>query len=321
MTRLVNIAGYHSDNNVRERLTQSKEMAEKAGWSHYMNDAPVRKELLDLAYEVKKVLPNVTFLPVDWTRINYNGTVLTIYTDLSICMEGFPYDVGRINYDDNTVRRSGADMTYGVYSRRIANAKFSPHREQHRMIMSTDIKKAVKNVCKYVVPYNTKELAQAFYDGFKTNVDKPLGKVKGALQEHVRNLGGNTNLFVEELLHLNAMGVKFKTQDFKQASEGLEEKYQAYKAELDRKINGVFVRTYMVGDTPHVSLLEVPKVRELYAWKPLPDTEVVDKPLAELDETNAGTISVLSILNNQQYVDHVGMKLDANHFWIEKEIV
>jgi hypothetical protein len=42
------------------------------------------------------------------------------------------------------------------------------------------------------------------------------------------------------------------------------------------------------------------------------------KPVEEMPEDIVGAVSVLSILSNNQYVQNVGMKMDSNHFWIER---
>jgi hypothetical protein len=53
-------------------------------------------------------------------------------------------------------------------------------------------------------------------------------------------------------------------------------------------------------------------------WNAKIDMPTTDKPVSELPEDAVGSISVLSILENDQYVADVGMKLDSNHFWIQK---
>jgi hypothetical protein len=255
--------------------------------------------------------------------VGYNNQTVMIFNELSVCMDGYPFDIGRINYDDNAVRRSNsATKTLGVYSRKIRNAKFAVHRNQYHMIMSSDVKKAVKNACKYFVPYSTKDLAQAYYSPMKQNVEKSFTAVRSKLNNHlapIASVSNGYNIYVEELLNLKAQGVKFKTQAFKEVAEGLEEVYTEYATEKNRKIDGMFVRTYMVGDVPHVSLYPVKNIKDTHDWKDLPQETTTDKPLAELDQEYVGSVSVLSILTNNQYVDNVGMKMDSNHFWIQKD--
>jgi hypothetical protein len=317
--RLVNIEQYHEDQSVAKRIASSKEEAAKAQWLHYFDGIPMEKELVEFACELRQAMPNLTFLPIDWTRVGYNNTTVMIFNELSVCMDGYPFDIGRINYSDNAVKRGGGDKTLSVYSRKIHNAKYAVHRNQYHMIMSSDIKKAVKNACKYFVPYSTKDLAQAYYSPMKQNVEKSYTQARSKLNNHLAPLGSNYNIYAEELLNLKAQGVKFKTQTFREVAEGLEEVYTAYATEKNRKIDGMFVRTYMVGDVPHVSLYPVKNIKDTHDWKDLPQAETTDKPLAELDQEYVGSVSVLSILTNNQYVDNVGMKMDGNHFWIQKD--
>jgi hypothetical protein len=324
MSRLVNIAGYHADQRVREQKEQMIVKAKEIGWKHFVQDFPVSYDLMEFANAVKDVMPNVTFLPVDAEHISLpvpnspNQQRFRIYNELSIVMDGYPFDLGRINFKDNAVKSNGTHTnTYGVYSRKIANAKYGTHRTQHNMIMSNDMKKAVKNVCKYVIPYSTRELAQAFYDNMQNHVGRIADKAQRALKDHCHPLGYNYQEVAEEIMHIKSQGIKFKNQLFINVAEGIEDVYTTYIQETTRKIGGTFVRIYKVGDQPYVSLQEIDDFRK-HVWNTKIDMPTTDKPVSELPEDAVGSISVLSILENDQYVADVGMKLDSNHFWIQR---
>ena len=185
------------------------------------------------------------------------------------------------------------------------------------MIMSNDMKKAVKNACKYVMPYSTRELAQAFYDNMQHEVGRIADKAQRALKDHCHPLGYNYQEVAEEIIALKSKGISFTTNRFKEVAEGIEDLYTTYLQETTRKIGATFVRIYKVGDQPHVSLQEIPDFKN-HSWKATMDIPSVDKPVSELPEDMVGSISVLSILENNHYVPDVGMKLDANHFWVQK---
>jgi hypothetical protein len=321
MSRLVNIAGYHADQRVREQKELMIAKAKEVGWEHFVQDFPVHKELMEFATAVKDVMPNVTFIPVEADYVSVppssNTLRIRIYNEVSIVMDGYPFDLGRINYKDNAVKSGNSDYTFGVYSRKIANAKYGTHRTQHNMIMSNDMKKAVKNVCKYVIPYSTRELAQAFYDNMQNHVGRIADKAQRALKDHCHPLGYNYQEVAEEIMHIKSQGIKFKNQLFINVAEGIEDVYTTYIQETTRKIGGTFVRIYKVGDQPYVSLQEIDDFRK-HVWNTKIDMPTTDKPVSELPEDAVGSISVLSILENDQYVADVGMKLDSNHFWIQR---
>jgi len=325
MTRLVNIAQYHADQRVREQKEQMIAKAKEVGWTNFVQDLPVNYDLMEFATAVKDVMPNITFLPLEQEYVQVdnkdNGVAthrIRIYNELAIVMDGYPFDLGRINFKDNSVRSTDSPTsTFGVYSRKISNAKYGTHRTQHNMIMSNDIKKAVKNVCKYVMPYSTRELAQAFYDGMQNNVGKILEKTQRDLRNHCQPLGYNYDEVASEIIALKAKGMTFNTPQFKAVAEGIEGLYEAYKQESNRKISATFVRIYKVGDQPYVSLQEIDDFKK-HVWNASIDMPTTDKPVSELPEDAVGSISVLSILENNQYVDNVGMKLDSNHFWIQR---
>jgi len=325
MSRLVNIAGYHADQRVREQKEQMIAKAKEVGWEHFVQDFPVSYDLMEFANAVKDVMPNVTFLPVDAEHISLpvpnssNQQRIRIYNEVSIVMDGYPFDIGRINFKDNAVKSSdkAPTNTFGVHSRKIHNAKYATHRSQYNMIMSNDIKKAVKNVCKYIMPFSTRELAQAFYDNMQNHVSSISEKAQRALKNHCHSLGYNYQEVAEEIMYLKSQGIKFKNQLFINVAEGIEDLYTTYQQETARKIGATFVRIYKVGDQPYVSLQEIDDFKK-HVWNAKIDMPTTDKPVSELPEDMVGSISVLSILENDNYVADVGMKLDSNHFWIQK---
>jgi len=321
MARLVNIAQYHADQRVREQKEQMIIKAKEVGWEHFVQDFPVHKELMEFANAVKDAMPNVTFIPVEADYVSVppssNTQRIRIYNEVSILMDGYPFDIGRINYKDNAVKSGNTDYTYGVYSRKIHNAKYGTHRTQFNMIMSNDMKKAVKNACKYIMPYSTRELAQAFYDNMQNHVGRIVDKAQRALKDHCHPLGYNYHEIAEEIMYLKSQGVKFKNKIFTDVADGIEDLYTTYQQETTRKIGATFVRIYKVGDQPYVSLQEVPDFKN-YSWNTKIDIPTTDKPVSELPEDMVGSISVLSILENNHYVADVGMKLDGSHFWIQK---
>ena len=326
MSKLVNIAKYKADKSAREQREGMTATAKECGWKYWLEDIPVSGDLMNFANAVKDVMPNLTFLPVDteYKEIRVVESVegstkrLRVYNELALCMEGNPFDLGRINFKDNSVGKGIKESTYGVYSRKIQNAKYGTHRSQFNMIMSSDVGKAVKNVSKYVVPYSARELAQAFYDPMVRNVAHVLQGVENKARDHVGQLRHDWNSMLTEIRALKAKGVEFITPEFKRIAESVDDVYGAYESEKVRKISALFVRFHMIGDETFVTLQEAINVRDNYQEIKLGENTYATVPVSELPEDIVGSVSVLNILNNEQYVANVGMKLDNNHFWIER---
>jgi hypothetical protein len=72
-----------------------------------------------------------------------------------------------------------------------------------------------------------------------------------------------------------------------------------------------------VGDESYVTLQEATDIKT--SWdKVKVDATTVGYKASELPQDVMGAVSVLSILTDGQYVANVGMRVDDNHFWIER---
>ena len=324
MSRLVNIAKYKADKGVAEQRNQMIQAAKDIKWTNWLDDIPVSHDLLQFANAVRDVMPNLTFLPVDTEYISMpvpnspNQQRFRLYNELALCMEGNPFDIGRINFKDNSVGKGTKESTFGVYSRKIQNAKYGTHRTQFNMIMSTDVNKAVKNVSKYVVPYTAKELAQAFYDPMVRNVNNVLQNVESKARDSVGQLRHDWNSMLIEIRALKAKGVEFVTPAFNHVAGVVDDVYGVYEAEKARKVTATFVRFHKIGDETFATIQEADDLRGHNYEPKLDAASSKTLPVSELPEDIVGGVSVLNILNNEQYVANVGMKLDSNHYWIER---
>jgi len=115
---------------------------------------------------------------------------------------------------------------------------------------------------------------------------------------------------MREIRSLTLQGVEFKSQEFQEASNQCVELLDQYEEENRRKIELLFVRVRNVGDEQYV---DVSGDLETYATNDL-RTYRID----ELPQDIAGSIAVLSILEEGQYVARVGRKVDDNMYWIER---
>ena len=121
-----------------------------------------------------------------------------------------------------------------------------------------------------------------------------------------------------EIRALKAKGVEFTTPEFKRIAEDVDDVYGAYESEKARKVGALFVRFHKIGEETYVTLQEAMDIRGNYQEIKLGENTYATVPVSELPEDIVGSVSVLNILNNEQYVANVGMKLDNNHFWIER---
>lgn len=326
--RLVNINGFLADQHQREKLTALTTKATESGWASFYNGIPCVPQLKEFAEAILNVMPSVKLLPIDEGYVqlpvhDVNGVYQTtknvrVYNEFAVYLEEFPFDIGRISYKDNGARKKDV-MTYGVYSRKIRNAKYAHHRDQHHIVTATDVKKALKNVSKYLMPYSTQELAQAFYEPIVSNVAKAGDALTREIRTKAEPLAYAHEELAREIAYLKEQGVQFKSAKFRQVAESLGDVVERYEAEKGRSTGAIFVRFYEVGGQTLFSTQQVIEVKKNYN-QPCNSAEqrIEGKPVAEIPEDIMSAVSVLSILNNNQYVANVGMKLDEKHFWIER---
>jgi hypothetical protein len=234
-------------------------------------------------------------------------------------MDDFPFDMGRIGWADNAVNGKG-DYSYSVYSRKISNAKYATHRDQHYMIMTKDMDKAVKNARKHLVPYTTRELAQAFYEPLHNQVSKVLEHVKHKMYNGAREVSNAHMSILQEIRFLKKQGVEFTTPEFRELAGKVDQLIEDYEEQEKRKVSAFFVRFRQVGDSTYADLQEVLDVRDIRwdAKMNTTGTQALTYLVNELPQDIAGQIAVLNILEDDGYVANVGMKIDDSTYWVER---
>ncbi len=321
MAKLRRVNGMLSDKNLTEKVDRAKETSKKASWVHWYDGYPVPEQMIEFLKLLKQQMPRINIYPYNLIRtdLEYHEDdvrgVAYIFDEFSILMDGYPFDLGRVGFKDYSAK--GGDNSYGVYSRKISNTKFAQHRDQHNMVMSSDAKKAVKNASKYIVPYTNVELAKAYYSDIQSNVVDVHNKAQGRMYQLSRDISNDRNAILAEVLHLKKMGVSFKTEVFQKVADVIEEFMSEAMAEQKRKVQCVFVRFRKIGDDTYADIQEADDVRN-NSVKLVPSSPTVTYAMSELPEDIVGSISVLNILNDGQYVAKVGMKIDDLTFWVER---
>jgi hypothetical protein len=315
-TKIANLSKLMGNKDQNERVKLVTEKAVAAGYTEFLDGVPVSKELLGFTQALKKAMPKVKFFPHTFGYLN--NPQIHVCDEMFVYMDDFPCDLGRISWADNGVK--SGDCTYGVYSRKIRNDKYATHRNQHHMVMTNDLDKAVKNARKHLVPYTTRELAQVFYEPLHEKVSRVLDQVKTKAHEGARNIVNNRMAILQEIEFLRKQGVQFVTPEFRELSENIEQLLGDYREQEARKVSAVFVRFKQIGDTTYADLQEVHNVREI-RWDVkmnTTDAQAISCPADELPQDIAGQIAVLNILENEGYVSGVGMKVDDKTFWVER---
>lgn len=323
--RLINVAEF-AESNIYKARTQNAKKAFDAGWKAEFMGMPVPHDLKDFLTEVSQAMPNLKFMPYDDNTVEdayiedgqHKTVRCQVMTEFIVYTDDAPLEIGRLSFQDNSARRSGKELTYGIYSRKISNPKFSHGRDQHNMVMSKDLKKAVKHAKTYLTPYSTRELAEAFYEPMSDNSQNSLNHAKRQLFDTLDPVRNNNKLIVAELLNLMSQGATFVTREFQEVAKTLKDRVEIYHEQERRQVDALFVRVYNIGEDPYADVQVAYNVRQnSFARKAL-DNQTMTYKMSELPEDIAHAVASLSILNNKQYVTHVGMKIDERHFWVER---
>jgi hypothetical protein len=315
-TKLINIKKLMAEEHMQNKIRLAMESKDKSFASFH--DYPVRAELKNFAEAVEKAMPNVKFYPRDIDRIVAPDHQYWQVTEFAVYMDDYPFAFGQINFGNNAVKGDGD--TYGVYSRKIQNAKYGTHRDQYHMQMTVDLKKAVKLALTYLVPFTHKELAKAHYEDLHVHVARHKEKADNLLGSVASPIRGNNMALLAEIQHLMKQGIEFKTPEFKEVAGKIDEVVDNYHKELARKISAQFVRFRQVGEDTYADVQEVQGVRDTrwveraHFTSDVPTTYHINELPADI----SGQVSVLNILADEQYVPYVGQKIDDKTFWIER---
>jgi hypothetical protein len=300
----------------RSRVERTKKSIEEQGWTHSYDGMAVSKEMKEFLSEVQKDMPHVKFVACnDTLETNpQTGNRCHVMSYFLVTMEDCPYQIGHIGFGDFSATKSGKP-TYVVHSRKIRNPKFREGRDQFHMVMTLDIKKAIINAKKYLIPFSTKELATYSYESMVSNAQTALTHAHSQMTRTLDPISYAKDLWIKELLNLKNQGVTFVSQQFQDIMKVLPERVDIYNEEITKKVYGLFVRLYNVGEDTYIDVQHAENLRD--SSRSL-DSATQTFPMSSAPQDILGSVATLAILEPKQYVTNVGMKVDDKHYWIER---
>jgi len=287
----------------------------------FVDEYPTTKELSMFAQEVRRIMPKVKFAPCKklWGRVRATDgreipRDIPLVKSFYVYMPDHIFVMGQIGYGDFSVNNNGDKPTYMVFSRKICNDKFAPHRDQFNMIMSTSLVKAKRNASTYLSPHSLHELAEGLYGTLRTNISSTVGDAKSKVFALTGKIRHSHDAIMQELRNLKAQGVTFITAEFQELERNAELVMEDYRERVRPNINVVFVRIRNIGEDTYADVFDIGSVTDERKLSPSsPQTTTL---LSELDQAIAGKVSVLSILMDGQYVENVGERINATTFWV-----
>lgn len=251
--------------------------------------------------------------------------VKTLYRDTKsawVYMDGEYMTMGWIGYGDFQTSKNGADK-YVVYSRTISNMKYNDGSRQHHMRMAKDMGIALKAAKAEFRNYSPVEVAEAL----RSKVSKPVNLMMGAARTKTREALSSVGLesygtavrrTIQVLEGLITSGHVFPQADF---HDDLLSMFAA-KKEADRldtpRLPMTFVRVYEKFGRQYVNACLMEDIKSSYNAN---NTHLATWSAEDTPEDVQGQIAVMSMCEDDQFVEGVGYKVDETTFYFYTEEV
>lgn len=223
---------------------------------------------------------------------------------------GQEYALGKVGF--MSLGKHG-DRKFTVYARTITNSKYRTGRDEFYTAVTEDLNKAVKNAKKYLRPYSTVEI----FSQHNLRIAGAMADVKNRMNSAFNEAQSELichDSFSREMQRLMDSNHEFVDATFKQAVttylDALKEKEQRMHAGTAGRF--IYIREEageQVCDVIHSS----DGHRMTFNNK---NTVVTTIKFAELDEDTAHKIASLSMLENDGFVEGLGMKVNDKMYWV-----
>ena len=237
------------------------------------------------------------------------------YGSAVIYRPGDTHVLGEIGFKDIRVKGKGESApTYYVRAQTIANEKYRDTIWQHNAIATKSLKNAVKHAVDYFRPVSASEAIRLTSGKARSIVDKAVSVHHDVVRNAYRQLFGDSgygNAFdkpiFQELRHTTFISPEINKL-VGELTEGLDVWREA-KGIAEHGIHYVALTDnygQLVADTAHCGMLG-------YDHK---TGEVTRSAASELPEWMQGRLAVLQMLEPENYVQGVGLRLDDKIYYI-----
>ena len=240
-------------------------------------------------------------------------------------MPNDPYVMGYIGYGDFLTTAKAVQSSYVVSSRHIMNMKYANHNDQHYMAMSINRDTAVRNAKKYLRPLTTKDMAldewtEADMRRKSRNTESKLvgearDRLSDLLAQNNREKKIEHNPMLEYMRTLVKVGHEFTDKELESDLLSYFTLEKEVAKTKDKDVDVDYVRVYEKYGKQVFDI--VPLIREIpsaYGRSDLGNLITHDKD--KVPEDVMGKVSVLSMVENNHWVDDVGYRVDATMFYV-----
>ena len=319
--KLVNDIKHHT---MRVMNECAKERAVEVGngetiFAPELNGVPLHPKLHEFLLEYFKVYRGISFGVTSKLKWNWygNNNGHKVFREVWIYKDNERYARGRIGYGGFRVDND-VEGVYMVYDRTIKNNKYRPDRVQHHMMLTTDLKSALKHAYKYLKPYHIMEVAELdrdkFCDSLQQVVHHKYNLAKAFFEDKL-----TTDNILRELRNMIIAGHKFSPEGFHDnlvTYFSKEDDFLAAK-QKNTKAYYVFIRAGEDNES-YADIIEATDVaRSSYQKATYANPTTVKMENIPVDI--AGKLAVINMLEPKHYCEGVGMKISNEAFWVERE--
>lgn len=264
----------------------------------------------DFQYEISKKLKGIKFKE-------------RAHNSLWAYREGESYAMGYIGFGDFRDNGDGEHL-YTVWSPNILNNRYG-HGSQMHMAQAKQLKKGVSNALKYLRPLSVKQTASISTKSCRFKVSEVIGEARTQFTHAAAHIThnfldprrGDENALQQELQHLVEIGHEFLDKELGDKLHTLFNNLKEYVLSHENNSN-VFT---FVEATKTITGRQVFRVATnvdttfTYGFD-VPQENISVYSQEELPEELAGKLSVLSMIDPDNYVEGVGYRAADNVFYL-----
>jgi hypothetical protein len=275
---------------------------------------PVIAPLFNFCAEIRKVNRHVKFGVGKRVKNNWGHSGPNRVLELYVYMDGHTYAMMKIGYADYSIRLSDGSK-YMVSARMIKNEKFSEDKDQYHMATAESIERAVKNVKKYMRPYSPIECASMSFESVRSKFSSVVQGVSSELYNAKNDILSSSHLRME-LFHMLDVGYEFLSEEFRERIVLWRTKYQEDQEARGRALHAYYVNVRIHREEMVCDVIEVLDANKRHRLEP--HMAVTTYKMEELPEGVAGNLAALSMVEDDHYVDGVGLRVDSATFWVQR---
>jgi hypothetical protein len=265
----------------------------------------VDRRLAELCDELRKVMKGIRFGMARTGGAVHAGDYIRVQA-LCVYNPDQEYVLGRIGCCD--------EGNYKLYSRTITNQKFNEGKDEYHTVSTKSMDKMIRQAKKYLRPHSAVELS--IYNS--RSVSNHVQKIYSTLHAEDRNTHSDCayhNSFFREMNNLLVSNHMFIDPTFKLSlMKYVEAATNKEKAGARRRVAGRFVYLREEAGEQVCDIVYAPDVEQArYAQTKYPPTTI---KLTDMDETMAHKIAALSMLQNDGFVEGLGLKVNAKMYWV-----